>query len=440
MVILRSIAASALCLAFVLGCVPATLTYEPVAAYRLAPGKNVTLAIEAAATWRDTGIQVRRDEVYKISSTGDWTIWGACPRVGAGGLKVENIFCMKGIWTNAYAIPSAPLASLIGKIGENGPPFLIGDSRGFVASADGNLFLGINEIDGHHGDNVGSLQVSVSLELEKPTAEELQKADLQREKERYEAAKLHSAAPTESVAAPSAQPPAYGGTEHRVALVIGNGNYKSASALRNPPNDAKLMARTLRGLGFKVIEEIDATQKQMKRAVRTFIDTVERGGGDSVALFYYAGHGVQVSGRNYLIPVDARIDGEADVDIESVEANSILRAMEFARARVNFVILDACRNNPFARSFRSSARGLARMDSPKGSLIAYATSPGDVAADGTGENSPYTLALTTAMTDRVPVERMFRDVRNKVMAVTADKQVPWESSSLIGGDFYFSRP
>lgn len=158
-----------------------------------------------------------------------------------------------------------------------------------------------------------------------------------------------------------------------------------------------------------------------------------------MSLFYYAGHGIQSSARNYLIPVDAKIDREGDVGIESDDANDILQSMEFARARIKFMVLDACRNNPFVRSFRSGTRGLARMVSPKGTLIAYATSPGGVAVDRDGNNSPYTLALTAAMKEGDPVERMFRNVRNKVMAATKDMQTPWEASSLTGDDYFFSK-
>lgn len=227
--------------------------------------------------------------------------------------------------------------------------------------------------------------------------------------------------------------------QKRVALVIGNGNYTDVSPLANPPNDARLMAGTLRSLGFEVIEKIDATQKAMKRAVRDFGKLLEAGGDDAVGLFYYAGHGVQVKGTNYMVPVDAQISSEGDVDIETVDANAVLSMMEHSGAGLNFVILDACRNNPFLSSSRSGGRGLAEMDAPTGSFIAYATSPGDVAADGAGANSPYTTALTNAMMQPgVSVERMFRKVRNDVRSVTNNDQTPWESSSLIGGDFFFN--
>lgn len=225
--------------------------------------------------------------------------------------------------------------------------------------------------------------------------------------------------------------------EQRIALVIGNGGYAKIGFLSNPPNDARLIAQTLRGLGFEVIAHIDADQKTMKRAVSDFGDRLEAAGKDTIGLFYYAGHGVQVGGENYLIPLKAEISREKDVDIESVSANAVLANMEFAGNRLNIVILDACRSNPYKRGFRSAARGLARMQAASGILIAYATAPGDVAADGSGANSPYSAALAVAM--RKPglqVEQMFKLVRVSVQHQTKDAQTPWESSSLTG-DFYF---
>ena len=230
--------------------------------------------------------------------------------------------------------------------------------------------------------------------------------------------------------------------EKRVALVIGNSGYGDAIGyLKNPANDARLMAKSLRSVGFDVIERIDANQKQMKRAVRDFGDKLRSAGEDGVGLFYYAGHGVQMGGQNYLVPLKADINGEGDVDIEAVSAGSILAQMEYAGTRVNIVILDACRNNPFKRGFRSSVRGLARMDAPRGSYIAYATAPGDVAADGTGANSPFTTALAKAVTQRgVPLEQAFKLVRRDVQAATNKKQTPWTSSSLTGNFYFSGRP
>ena len=227
--------------------------------------------------------------------------------------------------------------------------------------------------------------------------------------------------------------------ETRIALVIGNSEYPSGP-LPNPANDAKLMSDTLHSLGFEVLLRRNADQTTMKRAIQEFGAQLEKGGPGAVGLFYYAGHGVQLNGLNYLIPTTAQIEREGDVEIEAVSADWVLEQMRYARNRLNIVILDACRNNPFVRSMRSANHGLAVMDAPAGILIAYSTAPGTVAADGSGRNSPYTEALSKAMTDlHEPVEQVFKHVRVGVLSATANKQVPWESSSLTG-DFFFNGP
>ena len=171
----------------------------------------------------------------------------------------------------------------------------------------------------------------------------------------------------------------------RTALVIGNSAYPTAP-LKNPVNDATDMAAALKRLGFDVTLLTDATMRQMEEAVRAF-GLKLRGGG--IGLFYFAGHGVQVAGENYLVPVNAAIQSEGDVKYGSLNAGLVLAKMEDAGNGPNVVILDACRNNPFARSFRSAEAGLARMDAPTGSLIAYATAPGHVASDGEGRNGVW---------------------------------------------------
>ncbi|PJK29481.1 caspase family protein [Minwuia thermotolerans] len=226
--------------------------------------------------------------------------------------------------------------------------------------------------------------------------------------------------------------------EERIALVIGNGDYGALGSLKNPVNDSRLMAATLREMGFRVIEIENADQRDMKRGVRDFGRWLRRAGTDAVALFYYAGHGVQVAGENYLLPVEAVIEAEGDVDIEAVSAGSILEQMQHANTGVNIVILDACRNNPFQREFRSAASGLARMDAPTGTYIAYATAPGQLAVDGAGAHSPFTETLSRVMREPgLGVEQVFKKVRQMVAAATGEKQVPWSSSSLIG-DFAFN--
>lgn len=222
--------------------------------------------------------------------------------------------------------------------------------------------------------------------------------------------------------------------ERKTALVIGNSAYL-VSPLRNPANDAKVMARTLRDLGFSVDERANLGQKEMKQAIEDFGRSIKSGG---VGLFYYAGHGMQVDGRNYLIPVDADIQGEAEVDIKAVDAGAVLAKMDMAKNSMNIVILDACRNNPFSRSFRSANLGLASMNAPSGTLIAYATAPGSVASDGAGANGLYTQELVKSIKKPgLKIEDAFKQVRSGVQGQTQGKQVPWESSSLVG-DFYFS--
>ena len=228
--------------------------------------------------------------------------------------------------------------------------------------------------------------------------------------------------------------PVLAAQEKRIALVIGNGAYKS-DPLRNPVNDATDIAGALEGLGFSVSLKTDADQRNMKQAIRVFGKQLRKGG---VGLFYFAGHGVQVRGINYLIPTGAQIESEADVEYEAVDAGRVLAQMEEAENSLNIIILDACRDNPFARSFRSSGRGLAKMDAPTGSILAYATAPGSIASDGPGRNGLYTTALLKhMMTPGLEIGRLFRQVRIDVLGSSGKKQVPWEASSLTG-DFYFS--
>ncbi|HEX9140093.1 MAG TPA: caspase family protein [Steroidobacteraceae bacterium] len=225
----------------------------------------------------------------------------------------------------------------------------------------------------------------------------------------------------------------------KIALVIGNSEYANGP-LPNPANDAKMIGDTLSGLGFDVILRRNADQNTMKRAIEDFGSRLDKAGGSAVGLFYYAGHGAQLNGRNYLIPTTARIEREGDMEIEAVSADWVIEQMRYARNRLNIVILDACRNNPFTRGMRSVDRGLATMDAPAGILIAYSTAPGEVAQDGNGRDSPYTEALSAAMRNQhEPIEQVFKHVRIAVMGNTAGKQVPWESSSLTG-DFYFTTP
>ena len=223
----------------------------------------------------------------------------------------------------------------------------------------------------------------------------------------------------------------------RTALVVGNNAYRDAP-LRNPVNDATDMAQLLeKQLGFEVILRTDVTQSQFEAAAREFRQQLQRRGG--VGLFYYAGHGIQVDGHNYLIPVGANIDSETDVKYKAVDAGYVLGQMDEAKASLNIVILDACRDNPYERSFRSASRGLVRLEMPAGelgSLLAYSTAPGKVAADGKGRNSPYTKQLLEALqTPDLTLEQVFKQVAIRVYSETNRRQRPWTSQFLLG-DFY----
>lgn len=226
----------------------------------------------------------------------------------------------------------------------------------------------------------------------------------------------------------------------RFALVIGNGNYASAGRLENPGPDARLIARSLAAVGFDVALRIDANQAEMKQAIVALGRQLRTEGRDAVGLFYFAGHGVQANGHNYLIPIDGDFRDEADLDVFAVDAGWVLGQMESAGNVTNIVVLDACRNNPFSRSFRSAARGLARIDAPTGSFIAYATAPGEVAYDGDHGNSPYSRALAGAISEAgLPIEQTFKVVRIDVFKSTDGLQTPWDSSSLVD-EFYFVPP
>ena len=224
----------------------------------------------------------------------------------------------------------------------------------------------------------------------------------------------------------------------RIALVVGNAAYQNLSPLRNTSNDAAAMAASLRQVGFEVTTLLDADLRSMKRAFLEF-GRAMRGEVEATFIFY-AGHGVQVGGENFLMPVDANVRSEDEVALEGINANDFLQVLNGSRGSVNIVVLDACRNNPFPAGFRSTAAGLAPVLAPRGTFIGYSTAPGAVASDGAGSNSDYTAAL--AETIRLPgleIAQVFRKVRERVLKVTGDQQTPWESSSIIG-EFYFTPP
>jgi hypothetical protein len=222
----------------------------------------------------------------------------------------------------------------------------------------------------------------------------------------------------------------------KLALIVGNSSYSDAP-LANPANDARAMAGALKDLGFTVIARENADLKSMNAAVREFGDKLRAGG---VGVFYYAGHGMQIKGNNYLIPVGSNIEREDEVAYGAIDAQSILDKMDSAGNGNNFMILDACRNNPFIRNTRSGKGGLSQMDAPVGTLVSFATSPGAVASDGTGANGLYTTHLLDALKQPgLKAEEVFKRVRAAVRRDSKGAQVPWEATSLEG-DFYFRPP
>lgn len=233
--------------------------------------------------------------------------------------------------------------------------------------------------------------------------------------------------------------------EKRVALVIGNSKYTNVSPLRNPASDARLIAETLRSLGFMLVgggPQLDLDKAHLDQAVQSFGLQMQSA---DVALFYYAGHGVQLRGTNYLVPVDADVTREADADFQMLNVNLVLQQMdpgERPGGRLNLLILDACRSNPFGgRGLRETTRGLSVMQAPVGTLISFATQPGNAAADGDGEHSPFTTALANSIRrPGVGLFDVFNEVGVTVTKVTGGAQQPWVSSSPITGQFYFGGP
>jgi uncharacterized caspase-like protein len=222
--------------------------------------------------------------------------------------------------------------------------------------------------------------------------------------------------------------------EKRVALVIGNSAYKT-SPLKNPTNDARDMAARLRSLGFEVVERSNLRTRQIGQTLREFRSKLSP---DTVALVFYAGHGLQIRGENYLPAVDAEIDSEEDVPNQSLSMRQVMEVLDESKTRLNLVFLDACRNNPYQRGFRSTAgEGLARVSAPSGTLISYATRPGSVAADGNGKNGLYTGHLLKQMESASqPVEQVLKRVVSAVKNESQGRQEPWMEGS-IEGDFCF---
>lgn len=395
-----------------------TVTYQPSTGLNIEHLQGHTVTIQANQPWQSSGIRVTPGVQMKILAMGKWSlapafnIWSGPEGLASGpGKEVP--------WINSNA--------LMGKIGAEGKPFAIGPECEVQATGEGDLYFAINDPFDWVQDNAGSMQVTIftggkSSTLTTPISSE-----------RGSFLPPFSPTPTENL--PSLRVAEVG---KRTALVMGNAQYE-IGALRNPANDAQDMAATLERLRFDVTFTLNVGQEQMEQAISAFGRTLYQGG---VGLFYYAGHGVQVDGENYLIPVNANIESESDVRYKAVNIGQVLGKMGEARNGLNIVILDACRDNPFAKGFRSASRGLAVVSSSavKGTLIAYATSPGKVASDGEDRNGLYTKHLLTHLqTPGIPVEQVFKRVLQGVERETGGKQSPWTSSSF-SGDFYFIPP
>ena len=379
------------------------VNYEAASGFTTDGLKGKTLTVEANQPWQKSEVHVFAGNHIKILAMGKWSqapafnVWSGPEGLSGTGKEVP--------WINANA--------LMGKIGQKGKPFEVGPNTELRATGEGDLYFSINDPFDWVKDNSGSMQVTIYTKSSKqilpqnppplPDQRQVTKRTINE--------------------------------DPRSALIIGNSHYE-IGALKNPQHDAQDIAEALKNQGFAVSLHLDSTQEQMEAAISDFGRKLYQGG---VGLFYYAGHGVQVDGENYLIPVGARIESASDVRYKAVNVGQILGKMGEVRNGLNIVILDACRDNPFSRGFRSSARGLAVVSSAtaKGTLIAYATSPGKVASDGDTRNGLYTKHLLKNMqTPGLPVEQVFKRVLRGVEQETNGKQSPWTSSSF-SGDFYF---
>ena len=225
-------------------------------------------------------------------------------------------------------------------------------------------------------------------------------------------------------------------SENRQALVIGNSEYQYAGRLRNPVNDARAIGSILKQLGFKVTTITNADQRKIERSIRNFGKQLKQNKG--VGLFYFAGHGMQFDGENYLLPTDIDPSTEEDVRYDAVPLGKLLAQMRAADNGMNVVVLDACRNNPFSRSFRTFNPGLAQINAAAGTFISFATAPGQIAADGEGSNGLFTSKLLNHLqTPGLKIEEVFKRTTADVYLASNKRQAPWVQYSVIG-DFYFS--
>jgi len=407
------------------GCVPKYSYQDKVLMIDLVPGRSQNIRVLAAAEeWRDSGVDVIAGHQYHASAAGKWRTYSTCNYTDADGLDLYNAACFKVTWFPTL-VQGWTHSALVAKIGESGQPFGIGKDKEWQAQSSGRLFFRINDSVGTNWDNEGHVDVVLKqLALAKKEKDIELSTNVYQGKNATMEDKQHLAFQTIQQNHSDLK---------RVALIIGNSGY-SHSPLKNPVNDAKDMAEVLKKVGFDVLLELDANQQGMEEAIDNFGRKLIPG---SVALFYFAGHGVQVNGENYLIPVDAVINRQSDVRYKAVDTGQVLDVMGEGKNNLNIVILDACRNNPLPRSYRSNSRGLAKLDGPRGTILGFATSPGSVAADGENDNGVYTESLLRHIkSPGISIEQVFKKVLRDVDQVTDGQQTPWTESSFTG-DFSF---
>ncbi|MGH6824785.1 tetratricopeptide repeat protein [Methyloceanibacter sp.] len=306
----------------------------------------------------------------------------------------------------------------------------------------GVAYLKTGKIDLARADLTRALELKPDYQDAKTALAELEQAEIStKATPPSQSTTTEQAAPEAKVALaiPLPRPSAFPSGK-RVALVIGNSDYRSVARLANPANDARLMANALKSLGFELIgggAQLDLDKAGFDAAVQSFGNQLQ---GADVGLFYYAGHGLGLRGTNYLVPVNANPSREADLDFQMVDVEVALRQMEASGTKLNVVMLDACRNNPFGgRGLRAGSGGLTQMQAPEGTLISYATQPGNVAQDGTDGDSPYTKALAEIVPrSGLDIFQTFNQVGLAVKKATGGQQQPWLSSSPIEGEFFFA--
>ncbi len=367
-----------------------------------------TFMVQANKAWQQPGIYLIKGAKVTIRANGNWSPW---PEIGVNcepGGDAALTFGGEVAWI--------PTCALMAKLGNAGRPFLVGSETEFTAEQQGHLFFAMNDPFNYLFNNTGELSVSVTVDYP-------------------QSSKNVAVSTTAAVTRHNAPAGSAMENKKRIALVIGNTDYE-IGRLDNPENDARDMADTLAALGFEVISGLNLTQQQLDEVIRDFGRRLQNGG---IALFYYAGHAIQMNGENYMIPLQSGIERQSDVRYKAVNVGQVLGEMEQANNSLNIIILDSCRDNPLPRSFRSGKRGLAKLDALKGTVIAYATSPGSVASDGEGRNGLYTKhILSHIKTQGLTIEQLFKKVLQGVSSESGGQQTPWMSSSFTG-EFYFAQ-